>query len=88
MIRKEITIQNEQGFHVRPAQMFADRANMFRAAVKVIGESGEADGKSMLELMTLGLVKGARIILETDGPDESEAMRALTELVEGRFGEA
>lgn len=88
MISKELTIQNEQGFHVRPAQLFVEKATVYEASIRVRGEAGEADGKSMLELMTLGLEKGSRLTLEADGPDEAEALKALAELIDGRFGEA
>lgn len=88
MISKELTIQNEQGFHVRPAQLFVEKAAVYEASIRVRGEAGEADGKSMLELMTLGLEKGSRLTLEADGPDEAEALKALAELIDGRFGEA
>ncbi|KEQ21738.1 HPr family phosphocarrier protein [Paenibacillus tyrfis] len=89
MVTKEIIIRNEQGFHVRPAQLFVDKANEFRSDLKVRSESGEeADGKSMLDLMTLGLEKGARIALEVSGPDEQECLQALAELIESKFGEA
>ncbi|GAA3411157.1 HPr family phosphocarrier protein [Paenibacillus hodogayensis] len=88
MISKEMTVLNEQGFHVRPAQLFAEKAGAFASSVRVRGEAGEADGKSMLELMTLGLAQGSRLTLETDGPDEAEALKTLAELIDGRFGEA
>ncbi len=89
MVTKEIIIQNEQGFHVRPAQLFVDKANEFHSDLKVRSESGEeADGKSMLDLMTLGLEKGARIVLEASGPDEQECLQALAELIESKFGES
>ncbi|MCP1310744.1 HPr family phosphocarrier protein [Paenibacillus tyrfis] len=89
MVTKEIIIRNEQGFHVRPAQLFVDKANEFRSDLKVRSESGEeADGKSMLDLMTLGLEKGARVTLEVSGPDEQECLQALAELIESKFGES
>lgn len=89
MVTKEIIILNEQGFHVRPAQLFVDKANEFRSDLKVRSESGEeADGKSMLDLMTLGLEKGSRVVLEASGADEQECLRALAELIESKFGEA
>lgn len=87
MISKQLTIENEQGFHVRPAQLFAEKAGEFQASVRVSGEAGDADGKSMLELMTLGLVQGSSVTLAVDGPDEQEALEALAALIAGGFGE-
>jgi phosphocarrier protein HPr/phosphocarrier protein len=88
MISKQLKVLNEQGFHVRPAQLFVEKAGQFASTVRVRGDAGEADGKSMLELMTLGLEKGANLTLVVDGPDEAEAMRELAGLIEARFGEA
>lgn len=87
MISKQFTVMNEQGFHVRPAQLFTEKAAEFAANVRVRSEAGEADGKSMLELMTLGLERGSLMTVEADGPDEAEAMQALAALIESRFGE-
>lgn len=88
MIRRESTIQNAEGFHIRPAQLFMEKANEFRSDVMVLTEDGmEADGKSILGLMTLGLETGAKIILEIDGEDEAAAADALVELINNKFGE-
>ncbi|GIP33830.1 HPr family phosphocarrier protein [Paenibacillus sp. J2TS4] len=88
MMARQLTIQNEQGFHVRPAQIFVDKASEFEATIKIKNANGdEADAKSMLELMTLGLAKGAEITIEADGPDQQEAIDRLAELIESKFGE-
>lgn len=88
MVARQLTIQNEQGFHVRPAQLFVDKANEYQATIKIKNAAGEeADAKSMLELMALGLVKGSQITLEAEGPDQQEAVDGLAELIESKFGE-
>ncbi|MGN7167336.1 HPr family phosphocarrier protein [Paenibacillus cellulositrophicus] len=88
MITQTVTIRNKQGFHVRPAQQFSDRAGQYEAQVAVVTEDGRrADGKSMLELMTLGLEVGSVVTIEAAGPGDEEAVRALVELVDGKFGE-
>lgn len=88
MFAKVETIRNEEGFHVRPAQLFAEKAGEFLSEIKVVNENGEgADAKSMLELMTLGLEKGSKIRIEASGPDEQAAVEALAKLVEDKFGE-
>lgn len=88
MVTTTLTIQNEQGFHVRPAQLFVEKAGQYDAIIKLKNADGdEADGKSMLELMTLGLAKGAEVTLAADGPDSEQAVRELTELIESKFGE-
>ena len=85
MITKETTIRNASGFHIRPSQLFVEKAAQFKS--QIILQQG-IDGKSILGLMTLGLEKGSTLTISADGPDEKEAIEALTELVESGFGEA
>jgi phosphocarrier protein HPr len=81
-------LQNKTGFHIRPAQLFMEKANEFKANVTVRNEDGmEADGKSILGLMTMGFECGSKIIIETNGDDEEKAGSALLELVNSKFGE-
>ncbi|EXX87920.1 serine kinase [Paenibacillus darwinianus] len=86
----QLTIRNEAGFHIRPAQLFTEKAGAFESTVTLRPEGSDtvADGKSILNLMTLGLEKGSVITLSADGPDEEQAIEQLSELVESGFGEA
>jgi len=87
MATKELTIKNEQGFHVRPAQLFVQKANQYQSTIKVVTDNGEVDAKSILGLMTLGLAKGDVLTLTAEGPDEEAAVQGLAELVDSGFGE-
>jgi len=81
-------LQNSSGFHIRPAQLFVEKANQFKASVTVRAETGAAaDGKSILGLMTLGLEFGARVVIETSGEDETAAAQSLLALMNSKFGE-
>lgn len=89
MFAQTVTIQNEQGFHVRPAQLFSDKAGQFGAEVRLkTGEGRAANCKSMLELMTLGIEQGDVVTIEASGDGEKEVVEALVELVESKFGES
>ncbi len=90
MYAQKITIKNEAGFHIRPAQLFSERAVQFQSTIllKPEGTTTTADAKSILNLMTLGLEKGAVVVIVAEGPDEREAVEKLAELVESGFGEA
>jgi phosphocarrier protein HPr len=90
MYSKETTIQNATGFHIRPAQLFTEKASAFQSTVKlkVNATNTEVDGKSILGLMTLGLEKGAVITITAEGSDEEQAVEELVKLVESGFGEA
>ncbi|MEJ9217541.1 HPr family phosphocarrier protein [Paenibacillus glucanolyticus] len=88
MFAQTVTIQNEQGFHVRPAQLFSEKAGQYEAEVRLMtGEGRAADCKSMLELMTLGIERGAVVTIEASGDGEQEVVEALVQLVVSKFGE-
>ncbi|MGB8955542.1 MAG: HPr family phosphocarrier protein [Tumebacillaceae bacterium] len=88
MHTQQVTIQNQQGFHVRPAQLFVQTANQFQSTIKVLTPNGgHVDAKSILGLMTLGLEKGVILTIEAEGADEKEAVQALADLVDSKFGE-
>lgn len=88
MTRAEVEICNELGLHLRAAGTFVRLASRFKAQIRVATEGiGAVDGKSILGLVTLGTAKGASLEITADGPDEVEAVRALSELVASGFGE-
>ncbi|MEO3944424.1 HPr family phosphocarrier protein [Gorillibacterium sp. CAU 1737] len=90
MAVQQVTIQNASGFHIRPAQLFIEKAVQFQSKIliKPEGTTVIADGKSILNLMTLGLEKGSVITIEAEGPDETDAVSQLAQLVNSGFGEA
>lgn len=88
MFKGEAKVQNKSGFHVRPAQLFMEKANEFKSQINVSSEDGmETDGKSILGLMTMGFEFGTKIIITADGEDEEAAVNALIDLVNSKFGE-
>jgi phosphotransferase system HPr (HPr) family protein len=87
MVTTTLTILNSSGFHARPAGLFVETASRFRSVIKVVNGKQAADGKSVLGLMLLGAMPGAEIRIEAQGEDEAEALKALAELIAGRFGE-
>lgn len=78
-----VTLRNKDGLHARPAAEFVRLASTFSAKVVVNGK----DAKSLLGIMALGLVKGADVELEAEGPDAEAAVDALGSLIESGFGE-
>jgi phosphocarrier protein HPr len=89
MVTQTSIIQNEQGFHMRPAQLFTELANTFQSEITMTatGEDDEINPKSILGLMALGLEKGASVTISAEGPDEAEAVAALAALIASGFGE-
>ena len=78
-------MNNRLGLHARAAARFVQLAAQFRATVRVTVGDRVMDGKSILGLLLLGAAQGTRLIVETDGADEVEALAALVALVERGF---
>ena len=82
-----ITINNEVGLHARPATFFIQRANEFKSGIWVEKEERRVNAKSLLGVLSLGIVKGTTITLIADGSDEEEAIKSLVDLINDNFGE-
>ncbi len=85
MISRNVTIQNNVGLHARPATFFIQKANSYSSSIWVEKEDRRVNAKSLLGVLSLGIVKGMTITLIADGSDEEEALAGLTELVESGF---
>jgi phosphocarrier protein HPr len=89
MVSQTATIQNEQGFHLRPAQLFTECASKFESDITltVSGMDDEINPKSILGLMSLGLEKGTSVTISAEGSDEEQAVAELVALIDSGFGE-
>ncbi len=87
MISNEVTVQNAVGLHARPATFFIQRANEFKSRIWVEKDDRRVNAKSLLGVLSLGIVKGVTIKLIADGSDEEEAINALVSLIESNFSE-
>lgn len=85
MIEKELTITNENGFHLRPASNFVRIASKFISNITVTKDGISINGKSILGLMSLSCERGSKILISIEGEDEEKAFEALEELVEAKF---
>ena len=87
MISRSVTIRNSQGLHARPATFFIQKANSFKSSIWVEKEDCRVNAKSLLGVLSLGIVKGTTITLIADGADETDAVAGLVALVESEFSE-
>lgn len=88
MISKQFVISGEYGFHLRPSQVLMEAATPFTSEIHLIKADGKkANGKSLLELMTLGLESGQTVDVEINGSDEDEVMQVVEKLFKENFGE-
>lgn len=87
MITKEATINNQVGLHARPATFFIQKANEFKSGVWIEKDERKVNAKSLLGVLSLGIVKGTTINVIADGPDEAKAIEVLTALISSDFSE-
>lgn len=87
MFMKEATVNNQVGLHARPATFFIQKANEFKSSIWVEKDERRVNAKSLLGVLSLGIVKGTEITLIADGPDEETAVSALVELISSDFSE-
>lgn len=87
MVSNDVTVQNSVGLHARPATFFIQRANEFKSSIWVEKDDRRVNAKSLLGVLSLGIVKGTTIKLVADGSDEEEAVKTLVELIESNFSE-
>lgn len=85
MYMKEATVNNQVGLHARPATFFIQKANEYKCSIWVEKDERRVNAKSLLGVLSLGVVKGTTINLIADGVDEKEAVEGLIELISGNF---
>jgi len=91
MAEATIQVKNKVGLHARPAALFVQTANKFQSTVKVknLTTKGDfVDAKSIIMVLTLGVMKDHEVLIQTDGADADMALGALKALIENNFGEA
>ena len=87
MISKEVLINNQLGLHARPATFFIQKANEFKSSIWVEKDERRVNAKSLLGVLSLGIVKGTTITLIADGSDQEEAIETLSKLIDSDFTE-
>ena len=87
MFSKDVTVQNQVGLHARPATFFIQKANEFKASIWVEKDERRVNAKSLLGVLSLGIVGNTAIRVIADGADEEAAVEDLVKLVESGFAE-
>ncbi len=87
MITREVTINNQVGLHARPATFFIQKANEFKSVIWVEKDDRRVNAKSLLGVLSLGIVKGTTISIIADGADEAQAVDTLADLIDREFAE-
>jgi len=87
VISRDILVNNEVGLYARPATFFIQKANEFKSTILLEKDERRVNAKSLLCILSLGIVKGTTITIFADGPDEKQAVEALETLVASNFNE-
>ena len=86
-VSKIVTVINKLGIHARPAAVFAKTANRFKSDVFVEKDGETINAKSIMGLMMLAAGPGSKLLVIANGPDAADAVKAVEELVQSKFGE-
>ena len=87
MFVKDVMVQNKVGLHARPATFFIQKANEYKSSIRVEREDRRVNAKSLLGVLSLGIVGGTTISIIADGADEEAAVDGLVKLVQSGFAE-
>ena len=87
MYVKDVMVQNQVGLHARPATFFIQKANEFKSSIWVEKEERRVNAKSLLGVLSLGIVGGTTIRIIADGSDEEDSVENLVKLVQSGFTE-
>lgn len=89
-VSRDIIVINKLGLHARPAMQFVDLANQFRSKVTVSKGGSDpctADGKSVMQMITLAAEQGTTLNILAEGDDANAAVEKLAQLFQDKFGE-
>lgn len=87
MYIKQATIMNEVGLHARPATFLIQKANEFKCTLWIEKDEHKVNAKSLLGVLSLGVVQGTSVSVIGDGVDEEEAVNTLCKLIDEDFAE-
>ena len=87
MCVRDVVIHNQVGLHARPATFFIQKANEYKSSIWVEKDERKVNAKSLLGVLSLGIVGGTTIKIIADGVDAEQALQGLVELVESGFAE-
>ncbi len=82
-----VKIINKSGVHARPAAMMAKLGRNFKSKITYTAKGVTVDGKNIIPITSVGMVCGTEVTIHAEGEDAKEAIDAITELINNRFGE-
>jgi phosphocarrier protein HPr len=85
--RQSTRIVNKLGLHARPSALLVNTAGKFSSEIHVSRDELRVNAKSIMGVMMLAAEKGVELVVEADGPDETDAVAAVIKVIESGFGE-
>lgn len=86
-LERNLSVQNGLGLHARAAARIAETVQSYDCQIMLCKDDNQADGASVLSLLTLDAPQGCQLLAKASGPQAQEALKALEELFDQRFGE-
>src|SRR5215510_11843367 len=83
----ELVILNETGLHARPAKVLVNLAKQFKSNISLQHKGKKANAKSMVSVLTLGVVRGSELTVQADGVDEEKAIAELEAAIHAGLGD-
>ncbi len=87
MVSGKVTAANQIGLHARPATAFVQKANEFKSSIWIEKDERHVNAKSLLGVLSMGVVQNTEFTIIADGVDEENALAELIALVENKLGE-
>jgi phosphocarrier protein HPr len=87
MVQQEVVVNNTFGIHARPASLIARMAAKYKADIKLVKDGISANAASIMNVMMLAAAYQTKVVIKAQGPEEKEAVEALTQLFNAKFYE-
>ena len=87
MYVKEVLVQNKAGLHARPATFFIQKANEYKSSIWLEKDERKVNAKSLLGVLSLGIIGGTSVKIFADGADEVDAVEVLVDLINTGFAD-
>ena len=87
MVSGKVTATNQIGLHARPATAFVQKANEFKSSIWIEKDERHVNAKSLLGVLSMGVVQNVEFTIIADGVDEENALAELIDLVENKLGD-
>ena len=83
----KVIIPNKRGLHARASAKVVEASARFESEIHIIKDGTSVDGRSIMGLMMLAASQGCEVEITAQGPDATDALKAILALVEAKFGE-